>query len=196
MKLKKVLSLLLAVAMVLGTITIPAFAEESTPTDNVVAEISGTPYTSLQAAIEGANFGDTITVTGNIKDEAVIVNKSVTITSNAADADSKPTLNNVSIKADGAEVELIVSNLKFTGTSYINANNAKALTVDKVDANVTLNKADSVTNSRAAFISLGASELTTPLKLTVTNNNIVVTGDYFPDPILGWRYIADGYGQF
>ena len=152
-----------------------------------VAQIGDTKYASIQDAVNAAQAGDKIVIIKDISNEAVTVDKNVTITS-----ENKVTLNNVSITANGTDVELIVSNLKFTGTSYINANNGKALTVTDVEADVTLNKADAVTNSRAAFISLGASELTYGLKLTVEGCSIVVKGDSYPDPILGWRYIADG----
>lgn len=83
--------------------------------------------------------------------------------------------------------------MSFTGKSYINANNGKALTIDNVNADVTLNSADAVTNSRAAFVSLGASEMNDkPLLVKIMNSNIVVVGNNNPDPVLGWRYIADG----
>lgn len=154
-----------------------------------VAAIGDAKYETLQAAIDAAQAGETVTVIADAADEQVTVDKSLTIT---ADAANMPVLNNVSITINGTDVALTVENLKFTGTSYINANNGAALTVHNVEANVTLNKADAVTNSRAAFISLGAAELNDqPLVLTVTGNTIVVTGDNYPDPVLGWRYIAD-----
>lgn len=185
---RKILSWLLSLCMLLSLMPTTVFADEGTSAAAVVKnEKTGAEYTDIATAISKASVGDTLIILSDITNVAINVDKSVEITST-----DKKTLDNVSITADGAEVELTVSNLKFTGTSYINANNAKALTVTDVEADVTLNKADTVTNSRAAFISLGASELNDqPLKVLINDNDIVVNGNNYPDPVLGWRYIAD-----
>ena len=158
---------------------------------NLVAKVNGVIYPSLQKAIDAANDGDTITVIGNVSDETVTVNKSVTIT---ADANNKPVLNNVRLTISGTNVELTVSNLKFTGDSYINANDGKALTVTGVEATVTPTKI----TGRAAFIVIGTGEPTHGLLLTVKDNKIIVTkgdnayGDPYAAAIFGWRYLANG----
>ena len=152
---------------------------------NAVAVVDNSVYyPTLPEAIAAAEDGDTITVTADISDEAVTVNKSVTITGDK-------TLSNVSITASGTAVELTVSNLKFTGSSYINANDAAALTVTGVEANVNPTKI----TGRAAFIVLGTGEPTHGLKLTATNNKIYSaqsSTDPYSAAIFGWRYLADG----
>ncbi|MBE6912326.1 MAG: hypothetical protein E7473_07360 [Ruminococcaceae bacterium] len=184
MRMKKFMSAILAVAMLVSIMATGVYAAD------VVAKIGDDDYSSISDAVADADNGDVVVVVADVATgEDVVVDKSITITG----GDTKPTLNNVSITANGTDVELTVSDLAFTGKSYINANNAKALTVSGVNADVVLDNADAVTNSRAAFVSLGSSELNgCPLKLTLTNNTIVVTGDNNPDPVLGWRYIADG----
>ena len=140
----------------------------------------------LKKALDDAKSGDTIAVVENIADAAITVDKSVTITGHK-------TLNNVSITASGKDVELTVSGLNFTGNSYINANDAKALTVTGVTADVDPAKCGG--NGRAAFIVLGTSEPTHGLKLTVTNNTIKSaqsSNEYYSTAIFGWRYIDNG----
>ena len=144
-----------------------------------VAEVNGVRYESLQAAVNAAQEGNVIEVIGEVSDEAVTVDKNVTITGSVV-------LNNVSISANGA-TELTVSGLSFTGNSWINVGTATKLTVSGVTADVTPSNA-SATNSRSAFISLGRSEQH-QLALTVENCNIISRGG--SDPILGWASITE-----
>ena len=149
-----------------------------------VAEVGGVEYETLADAIEAAQSGETIRVIADISDEAVTVNKNLTITGTA-------TLNNVSITMSGTTVELTVSGLNFTGSSYINANNGAALTVTDVTATVAPTKL----SGRAAFIVAGTSELSHGLKLVVKNNVIKSAQsktDFYSAAIFGWRYIDDG----
>jgi len=149
-----------------------------------IAAIGEEKFESIQSAVNAASENDVITVIANASDEAVTVDKSLTITGDA-------TLNNVSITASGTTVELTVTNLTFTGSSYINANNAAALTVTGVNADVNPTKI----TGRAAFIVLGTSELTHGLKVTIKDNTILSaqsTTDGYSAAIFGWRYIADG----
>lgn len=136
-------------------------------------------YTSLASAIAAAESGDTVTIIADISDTEVTVDKDLTITGDK-------TLNNVTISgSDG--IALTVSNLTFTGDSWINSKYAKSLTVSGVTANVTPTDTKT-TNSRAAFICLGDSEHA-PLELTVENCKIVTSGDR-TNPILGWAPIT------
>lgn len=170
------------------TIEIGGTTVDFTALKKVTRVVGDGNYETLSECIEEANEGDKILISKVISDETVVINKSVKITSSESII-----LNNVTITVASEDVELTVSNLNFTGKSYINANNAQSLIVENVNAEVTLDSSDAVTNSRAAFISLGASEMNDkPLYLKIMNNNIVVTGNNYPDPILGWRYIADG----
>jgi len=152
--------------------------ESAAPAVTYVAYIGQTGYTTLADAVDKAASGDTVTVTAGISDEAISVDKNITITGTA-------TLNNVSINADGAD-ELTVSGLSFTGNSWINSGTAEKLTVSGVTANVTPSNT-AYTNSRSAFISLGRSEQQ-QLELTVENCNIVSAGG--SNPILGWAAIT------
>ena len=151
-------------------------------TSPYVAQIGETKYQSIQAAVNAATAGQTVTIIANVSDEAVQVNKNITITDNG-----EFILNNVSINAVEDASSLTVSNLSFTGNSWINSGAASELVVSGVTADVTPSNA-SVTNSRSAFISLGCSEQKT-LELTVENSSIIARGG--SDAILGWAAITE-----
>lgn len=148
------------------------------PVSDAVASINSKVYFSLADALAAANDGDTITVITNITDEAIEIDKNLTITGNV-------TANNVSINANGCD-ELTVSSLSFTGNSWINSGTASKLTISGVTANVNPSNA-TYTNSRSAFISLGRNE-SKPLGLTVENSNITTSKG--TNPILGWATIT------
>ena len=61
--LKKLLATALSAAMVLGTMAIPAFADESTSGN--AAKIGGTEYATLTEAVDAAQNGDTVTLLNN-----------------------------------------------------------------------------------------------------------------------------------
>ena len=169
------------------------------PVTDVAAVISAdgattNKFATLAAAIAAAEAGDTIKIIADVASEAVTVDKLLTITS---DLEPTPELNDVSITA-GSGIDLTVSQLKFTGGSYISAGAGKSLTVDRVVADVTLIQDPKTspwpaTNSRCAFISLGAAEMNdVPLLVRVSNCNLTVHGNYSPDVVFGWRFIANG----
>ena len=147
-----------------------------------VAQVGSTKYETIQAAVNAATAGQTVTIIANVSGEAVEANKNITITDNG-----ELTLNNVSINAVEGTNTLTVSNLSFTGNSWINSGAASELVVSGVTADVTPSNA-SVTNSRSAFISLGRSEQKT-LELTVENSSIIARGG--SDAILGWAAITE-----
>ena len=147
-----------------------------------VAQVGETKYETIQAAVNAATAGQTVTIIANVSGEAVEANKNITITDNG-----EFTLNNVSINAVEGTSALTVSNLSFTGNSWINSGAASELVVSGVTADVTPSNA-SVTNSRSAFISLGRSEQKT-LELTVENSSIIARGG--SDAILGWAAITE-----
>ena len=62
MNLRKILSVLLAVVMILSMVSIGAFAEES-----AVAAIGDDTYSSLQAAVDAAENGQTVKLLDNIQ---------------------------------------------------------------------------------------------------------------------------------
>ena len=158
-----------------------------------VADVDGQKYKTLTEAIDVADENDTVTVIGDASDEAISISKSITIISDEA---NKATLNNVAITMNKNGIDVTVSNLKFTGISYINAHMGASLTVTGVEADVTPTK---VVNGRAAFIVTGGNEdSVNGLKLVVTENVIVSSegnnpnGDTYTTAIFGWRYLADG----
>ena len=149
-------------------------------------------YGSLKSALEAANDGDVITLLLDVADENFTVDKSVTIQSNTkVRSASKKTLNNVKFTM-ASGVEFTVKDLKFTGDSYINANEGAALTVTNCEADVDPARI----TGRSAFIVTGTAEPNNiPLKLVVTDNVILSAksaGDYYGTAIFGWRYLADG----
>ena len=131
-------------------------------------------------AVTNAEDGDVIEIIADIADTAITVDKSVTITGDK-------TLDNVSITAGGKDVELTVSDLNFAGSSYINANNAKKLTVSGVTTEDVAPVNGTATNSRNAFIALGSSEQN-KLELVIENCDIVVPAG--TSAILGWAQIT------
>ena len=147
-----------------------------------VAQVGTTKYETIQAAVNAATAGQTVTIIANVSGEAVEANKNITITDNG-----ELVLNNVSINAVDGASSLTVSNLSFTGNSWINSGAASELVVSGVTADVTPSNA-SYTNSRSAFISLGRSEQKT-LELTVENSSIIARGG--SDAILGWAAITE-----
>lgn len=155
-----------------------------------VAKIGDRLYGSLGEAIAAAQDGDTVEIVADIAGETVTVSRNVTVTG-ASDAEGKParTLTDTVLTLNGTTVELAVTNLAFTGSSYINANNGKALTVDHVTAVVDPTKCGIC--SRSAFIVLSATEHTTGLDLTVTHSTIVNTSgtDSYGAAIFGWAYL-------
>ena len=145
-------------------------------------------YETLAAAITAAQDGDTIELIADVTGENVTVTESVTITG-ASDAEGNPaiTLENTQLTLSGATVELAVTNLAFTGASYINASNGKALTVDHVTATVDPAKI----TGRSAFIVVSTSEYQTGLDLTITHSTIVNTfgTDSFGAAVFGWAFL-------
>lgn len=75
MRHKKLAAMLLTLVMALSLLTVTAFAE-----DPDVASIDGTPYPSLQAAVNAANEGDVIKLLGNFTGNGVVVESGKDIT--------------------------------------------------------------------------------------------------------------------
>lgn len=181
---------------------------ETNTVKNYIASVGDDRYETLQAAVEAVADNGTITL---IKDFTLTENvdfgtKALTIEGNGCvittegvvavtGSEKAQALNNVKLVMNGADAELTVQNLKFTGDSYINANNGAALTVTGCEADVTPSKI----TGRAAFIVTGTAELNDqPLLMEVENNTIIASkgenenGDAFAAAIFGWRYLADG----
>ena len=154
----------------------------------VVAKIGTTGYGTLASAITAANDGETIMVVADITPselQNININKSLTIT---AETPNTYTIADHHLTLSGNTVEVTVSNLNFSGNSYINANNGKVLTIDHVNATVNPQKI----TGRSAFVVLSTAEHTTGLEFTLTNSNIVNTGgtDYYGASVFGWAFLS------
>ena len=94
--LKKLLATALSAAMVLGTMAIPAFADESTSGN--AAKIGDTAYATLANAVAAAKKDDTITMLGNVTESIVIENgNTITLDLNGytlTNTDGKHTIEN------------------------------------------------------------------------------------------------------
>ena len=114
--LKKLLATALSAAMVLGTMAIPAFADESTSGN--AAKIGGTEYATLTEAVDAAQNGETITMLGDATESIEI----------AADKNITLDLNGKTL-TNAADKHTIENN----GTLTINdSSNDKTGTVDNV----------------------------------------------------------------
>ena len=68
----------LSAAMVLGTMAVPAFADEST--SGKAAKIGETEYTTLTEAVDAANANDTIKILSDVTESVEIENgKTITL---------------------------------------------------------------------------------------------------------------------
>ena len=156
----------------------------------VVAKIGTTEYGTLASAITAANDGETIMVVADITPselQNITIDKSLTITAATSGA---YTIKDHHLTLSGNTVEVTVSNLNFSGNSYINAHNGRSLTVDHVNATVSPDR--SALRWQGMFIAMGGSEFQTGLSLTVTNNTIVSTNATGEDcACQGWAFIRE-----
>ena len=94
--LKKLLATVLSAAMVLGTMAIPAFADEST--SGKAAKIGETEYATLANAVAAANANDTIEILSDVTESIEIAaDKNITIDLNGktlTNTDGKHTIEN------------------------------------------------------------------------------------------------------
>lgn len=153
MKIKRILSAFLAGAVVLGSMAIPAFADETTGTTNV-AKVGETGYATLQEAFDAAKTGDTVTlvkdidITNGDKNYGTYLNKDIAITLDlngkkihAANTSAgrinfwkaKVTLQDSSANSAG---EIYTDNINQGNCPVINLYNAASLTMNGGTINV------------------------------------------------------------
>lgn len=90
---RKILTLLLALAMVLTMLPMTALAA-----DGNVAEVNGQGYSTLQAAIDAANSGDTVKLIANVvQNTQLSIDKDITL-----DLNGKEVYNTADIWSDEA----------------------------------------------------------------------------------------------
>jgi len=94
---KRLLSILLALCMVVSLFTVTAFAAEP------VAEINGTPYSTLQAAIDAVNVGETIQLLQD-SDVSSLSNVTIDLASGVDLTVNGGTLTDVIIQGDGKTI--------------------------------------------------------------------------------------------
>lgn len=82
---KKILAILMAVAMAFSLLPVTVFAEGETP----VAQVGETPYTSLDAAIEAAGDGATVKVLADCTTNGFNLSKNIILEGNS---EKKPTI--------------------------------------------------------------------------------------------------------
>ena len=163
-----------------------------------VAEVDGKKYENLSRAIDAASDGGTVTLLADISNTGVWICKNLTIDGNGR------TLSNVNITTGtitaaenyGKKIDFTLKNLKFTGDSYIEANNCAALTVEGCTADVAPSKKY---DDRIVFIHFGSkyavsNDSTTGLKLTIKDSQFVVSNGVYsqnsPAVIYGYNYIS------
>ena len=118
--------------------------EPETSVGNYVAVVDGIGYTTLDAAIDAAEDGDTITLVANIEEDSfavVITNKAITIDGNGYEADITvaPTTDGT-IAFDLSNSDLTLTDIVMTingstlgGTGFDVKNNGSSLTLDNAD---------------------------------------------------------------
>ena len=118
--------------------------EPETSVGNYVAVVDGIGYTTLDAAIDAAEYGDTITLVANIEEDSfavVITNKAITIDGNGYEADITvaPTTDGT-IAFDLSNSDLTLTDIVMTingstlgGTGFDVKNNGSSLTLDNAD---------------------------------------------------------------
>lgn len=139
MKGRKLLSAIIAGAMVLGTMSFPVFAEGE------VASIGDTTYTTLADAVAAAQNGDIVDLLGGtivLEDTGVttvLINKNITITNGTFDITDFEAAHSNSIFDiyDGAKVTF--KDVDFTGSNY---SSSYGVIYAHETSNVTLNNCD------------------------------------------------------
>ncbi len=199
---KKIISTVIAIAMILSTMGMVAFAEDN------VAEINGTGYSTIHAAINAAQPGDEVKLLDDIKlTGKLTITKAVTINGdgNSITADEDAVWYTVSgklglktynvhligVNSDNVILKNIVldnnnnaaginiycaQNVVFDNVSIINATKGTAaLTVNGSTLTIK-NKFETLGNTIAMDIDLG-SGVTTPLGVTVEDGTIFDLAD-------------------
>ncbi len=134
MRHKKLAAMLLTLVMALSLLTVTAFAE-----DPDVASIDGTPYPSLQAAVNAANEGDVIKLLGDFTGDGVVVEsgKEITIDFGGYTYDIDKTVGSAGTETNGMQLlqgsEVTLTNGTITSkTAKILIQNYSKLELDNI----------------------------------------------------------------
>ena len=124
----------LSAAMVLGTMAIPAFADEST--SGKATKIGETEYATLTEAVDAANANDTIKILSDITESVEIENgKTITLDLNGKTLTNTGDANTIT---NNGTLEIVDSSADKTG-KVKNANTSKAILFNAGGATATLN---------------------------------------------------------
>lgn len=175
---RKSLALLLALVMCLSLAVVGASAYA----EGDVAAIDDTGYTTLEAAIEAANAGDTVTlltdvtVTQAVANARLPINKSMTI-----DGDNHTiTINqrgfgvgmNAASPIDVTFKDVTIENNTKSGRCIDTRGNIGTLTLD----NTTLSTAGASSKSYDQPLTIGGNQ-TTPAAVNIVNNSVIKTSE-------------------
>ena len=132
--LKKLLAGVLSAAMVLGTMAIPAFADEST--SGKAAKIGETEYATLTEAVAAANANDTIEILSDVTESIEIAaDKNITIDLNGKTLTNTKDANTIT---NNGTLEIVDSSEAMSGT-VDNVSNARGALVNTDGAKAVLN---------------------------------------------------------
>ena len=130
--LKKLLAGVLSAAMVLGTMAIPAFADESTSGN--AAKIGETTYPTLAEAVAAANANDTIEILSDVTESIEIAaDKNITLDLNGntlTNTNDKHTIENngtLTINDSSNDKTGTVDNVSPARGALVNTDGAKAV---------------------------------------------------------------------
>ena len=191
----KLLSILLCLAMALSLLPTAALADGEGTQTNDVAQIGGTGYATLQAAIDAAKSGDTIVLKKSISATEIGEKKQLQFVK--ADMNVTLDLNQNTITAEAGEaIAINAANITLTVKNGTIENFAEGSYSDGVYAykesnNLTLTFENIVLKSRTQ--GLAVQGLTSNSNVNIVNSNITSTeglGIYYP-PKSGTLTISD-----
>lgn len=192
---RKFLSILLTLAMALTLLPTAAMAEGEGAQTNDVAQIGGTGYATLQAAIDAAKSGDTIVLKKSISTTEIGEKKQLQFVK--ADMNVTLDLNQNTITAEAGEaIAINAANITLTvknGTieNFAEGNYSDGVYAYKESNNLTLTFENIVLKSRTQ--GLAVQGLTSNSNVNIVNSNITSTeelGIYYP-PKSGTLTISD-----
>ena len=192
---RKFLSILLTLAMALTLLPTAALADGEGTQTNDVAQIGGTGYATLQAAIDAAKSGDTIVLKKSISATEIGEKKQLQFVK--ADMNVTLDLNQNTITAEAEEaIAINAANITLTvknGTieNFVEGSYSDGVYAYKESNNLTLTFENIVLKSRTQ--GLAVQGLTSNSNVNIVNSNITSTeglGIYYP-PKSGTLTISD-----
>ena len=146
---RKILTLLLALAMVLTMLPMTALAAEGD-----VAEVNGQGYSTLQSAIDAANSGDTVKLIANVvQNTQLSIDKDITLYLNG-----KEVYNTADIWSDEAVALIAIrkgANVTITGNGTLKAKENDCYTINMIDGDLTIENGTIIGNVSAVQVQKG-----------------------------------------